>query len=289
MGLMGYFADLRGYAPLSLSQESELLERLKRKPCAEDRALLVTSNLRFTVLIASRYRGHGVPLEDLVNEGNIGLIEAAQRYDPQRGVRFLTYAVWWIRKSILAAISEQSLIRIPQYRKKQIKDAREKEDALSREEPAPPESRIDRAATESIRELDNLLKAFPQSFHLVDLVGTGADRPVDDYLEDTSAVSAEDRMLQDESDVIVEQAISFLSPLERKIIRGRFGMDGGRPLALKELAQQVGLSRERVRQIELKAKDKIRRAIVRRAGSHSTHGPKPTVAYSTGDAGRRQR
>src|SRR6476619_1727025 len=96
-----YFKELREHKPLSQDKEAELLERLRRSSDPADRSLLVTSNLRFVVSVALNYRGFGVPIEDLINEGNIGLIEAAERFDASRGIRFITYATWWVRKTIL--------------------------------------------------------------------------------------------------------------------------------------------------------------------------------------------
>ena len=124
MELSRYFSDIREHPPLSREQEIELTSRLDKRH-QEDKDLLITSNLGFVITVASEYRGLGIPFEDLINEGNLGLIEAAQRYDPKRGVRFITYAVWWIRKAILKSISDQAtVVRIPSYRRKKMRQFR---------------------------------------------------------------------------------------------------------------------------------------------------------------------
>src|SRR6185436_9822686 len=126
-----YYHSLKKCVPLSLAEEDALIRRLHSHPNAEDRSRLITSNLRFVVTIAKRYAQQGIPLEDLINEGNIGLIEAVRRFDPDRGTRFITYAVWWIKKSILAAIANQSLIRVPQYQQRKLKSVQEEEKSLA--------------------------------------------------------------------------------------------------------------------------------------------------------------
>jgi RNA polymerase primary sigma factor len=116
--LSRYFSEIRNYPILSKEQEMGLGKRI-RKGQARPRNELVESNLSFVVKVASEYRNLGIPFEDLLNEGNIGLIEAAHRYDPNKGTKFITYAIWWIRKSILKALSEQSnMVRVPNYQMK---------------------------------------------------------------------------------------------------------------------------------------------------------------------------
>jgi len=266
-----YYCALKQCVPLSSIEEDALIQRLKTRPTAQDRTLLITSNLRFVVTVARRYGQGGVPLEDLINEGNIGLIEAVQRFDPDRGTRFITYAVWWIRKSILAAIANQSLIRIPVYQQKKIKDLQEREKSLA-------SPSLGGSGTNDLRnadvsqELEELIHSMPRGFPLLDTfaaqIAGKSGRSMDDLLEDESAVSPERQMMEDEDEEIVAEAMRALKPLELKIIRGRFGMEDGTPKLLRELAEEVGLSRERVRQIEKGAKTRIRRSIRRRKASY---------------------
>src|ERR1044071_7127275 len=131
--LSRYFTEIREYPLLTKDEEMALADGVKRG----DRASLnelIESNLSFVVKVASEYRNLGLPFEDLLNEGNIGLIEAAHRYDAGKGTKFITYAIWWVRKSILKALSEQSnLVRVPTYQMKKVRKVRDTEAALSRE------------------------------------------------------------------------------------------------------------------------------------------------------------
>ena len=250
--------------PLSATEEDALIQRLKTHPTGQDRALLITSNLRFVVTIANRYKQSGIPLEDLINEGNIGLIEAVQRFDPDRGTRFITYAVWWIRKSILAAIANGSLIRVPQYQQRKLKRVRNEEKSLASRSSAGSRTKDPgEPLADAGDRLEELLASIPREFPLSDVYGwpsgPGSEGRVDDR-----PPSPELRMIEEENEQICEEILGQLQPLERKIIRGRFGMEDGRPRLLRELADEVGLSRERVRQIEMDARSRMRRAIRRR-------------------------
>ncbi|MCZ6600738.1 MAG: sigma-70 family RNA polymerase sigma factor, partial [Acidobacteria bacterium] len=128
--LSRYFSEIRNYPILTREEEMGLGKRIE-KGHRQPRNKLVESNLSFVVKVASEYRHLGIPFEDLLNEGNIGLIEAAHRYDHRKGTKFITYAIWWIRKSILKALSEQSnLVRVPNYQMKKVRAVRNTEKAL---------------------------------------------------------------------------------------------------------------------------------------------------------------
>jgi RNA polymerase primary sigma factor len=227
MGL--YLRELRRIPQLS-REEEQAFAALAAQGDRKARQHLIQANLRFVILVAKRYRNRGVPLEDLVNEGNIGLIHAAERFDPDRGVRFVSYAVWWIRQAILKAIHEDGRpIRLPKSR-------------------AEEHSRIE----ELRREAQKILSL---------------DSPVPGT-EDSGSLGAclEDRSVPKPEEVLVgvalrEQVGSLLAGLpdrEASILQDRFGLAGSRRITLLEVGRKHGLSRERVRQIEKKALRKIR-------------------------------
>ena len=131
--LSRYFSDIREYPLLTKEQEQGLARNVKNG-CRDSLHELVESNLSFVVKVASEYRNLGLPFEDLLNEGNIGLIEAAHRYDATKGTKFITYAIWWIRKSILKSLSEHSsLVRVPTYQMKKVREIRDAENSLRRQ------------------------------------------------------------------------------------------------------------------------------------------------------------
>lgn len=258
--LSRYFSDIREYPLLTKDEELVLAEGVKRG----DRAALnelIESNLSFVVKVSSEYRNLGLPFEDLLNEGNIGLIEAAHRYDAGKGTKFITYAIWWIRKSILKALSEQStLVRVPTYQLKKVREVRESERHLSRELGRKPfreeiSAHLDRA----VSKVDAILQIKMREVSLDDKVGEDRDTPISDYLVDDGSVNPEDEMIKNESEGMIRLAMCALSDQERTVVAHRFGLEGGRMMTLKEIGERMSLSRERIRQIESQAKRKLRK------------------------------
>lgn len=262
MELSRYFSDIREHPPLTREQEAELASRLKQcKP--EDKDLLITSNLGFVITVASEYRGLGIPFEDLINEGNLGLIEASHRYDPGRGVRFITYAVWWIRKAILKAVSDHStVVRVPSYRRKKMRQVRDAEKSLlSSLGRSPNRTELAERLEGAVATLDELLRTNPREISIDDPSAPDSDRAVGELIADAAAVCPETKMLREEDGRLVRRAMECLSPIEQRILRDRFGMQGKPPLTLSDIGAKLGISRERVRQIEVQAKQKIRQSI----------------------------
>ena len=262
--LSRYFSEIRSYRLLSKDEERRLAEKIK-KGCKRSLRNLIESNLSFVVKVASEYRNLGLPFEDLLNEGNVGLIEAAHRYDAIKGTKFITYAIWWIRKSILKALSEHSnLVRVPTYQMKKVREIREAENALrcslgrrpQREEIS---LRLDRSLT----KIDQVLQFSLHEMSLDEKVGKDRDTPISDYLIDDDTVNPEDDLVKRESNSLVTEAMAHLSKQERKVIRFRFGIAGGVALTLKEIGEMMDISRERVRQIECQAKERLRRIFAR--------------------------
>lgn len=258
--LSRYFTEIRGYPLLTKEQEQQLARRVQRgdKEAFEH---LVASNLSFVVKVASEYRNLGLPLEDLLNEGNLGLIEAARRYDPTKGTKFITYAIWWIRKSILKALAEQvNLVRVPTYQMKKVKQVREAEHTLRKELGRSPERHeISDRLDVSLRKVEQTLQVHAREMSLDETVGKEKTSLVSDYLVDPDVESPEERLLKREGSSLVAEAFEHLSENERIVIRHRFGLDGCPILTLKEIGEKMGVSRERVRQIETQAKLRLRR------------------------------
>lgn len=222
---------------------------------------LVESNLSFVVKIASQYRGMGLQFEDLLNEGNLGLIEAANRYDHRRGTKFITYAIWWIRKAILRALAEHgSLVRVPTYQMRKMRHLRQAERALTRElgRKAAREE-ISRKVGASVAKLDALMQLPCKEMSIDEKVGADSDSSVSDFLVDGKHSSVERELIREENQQLIRWALTSLNEQEKQIIMNRFGLAGGKTLTLKEIGGRMNLSRERVRQIEVQAKRKLRR------------------------------
>ncbi len=268
--LSRYFTEIRAYPLLTKEQEQQLARRVQQgdKEAFEH---LVASNLSFVVKVASEYRNLGLPLEDLLNEGNLGLIEAARRYDPAKGTKFITYAIWWIRKSILKALAEQvNLVRVPTYQMKKVKQVRETEHALRKELGRSPERHeISDRLEVSLKKVDQTLQVHSKELSLDDTVGKEKKTPVSDYLVDQDCESPEDKLLRREGTSLVTDALDHLSDQEQVVIRHRFGLDGCAILTLKEIGEKMGVSRERVRQIETQAKLRLRRLFNKPRNGHA--------------------
>jgi RNA polymerase primary sigma factor len=282
--LSRYFSEIREYPLLTKDEEMALAEGVKRG----DRGALnelIESNLSFVVKVSSEYRNLGLPFEDLLNEGNIGLIEAAHRYDAGKGTKFITYAIWWIRKSILKALSEHSnLVRVPNYQMKKVREIRDAEASLRRSlGRAPEREEISQRLSKSVVKIDQVLQFSMREVSLDDKVGKDRDKPISDYLVDPASSSPEDDLIHRESNSLVGEALSHLTEQERIVVSFRFGLQGGPPLTLKEIGEKMGISRERVRQIECQAKARLRKLFARKRMVHPV--PKKAAGRSAGRSG----
>jgi RNA polymerase primary sigma factor len=260
-----YLSRIGDFPILTEEEERKVTASLRGRNKSEAVHRLVESNLPFVVMIASQFKNPGLPLEDLLNEGNIGLIEAAHHFDHLRGTRFLTYAVWWIRKSILRALSRQSsLVRIPGYQMKKVRDLRATERALAKKLGRKPDrEEISRELQTSIARIDRILQAKPKKLSLEDKVGRLKGVPISEQLVDPWALNPEKELLREESQELIRLALKTLSDLERAVIINRFGLDGAEAQTLDEIGERLGITGERVRQIEFRARKRLRKLISR--------------------------
>jgi len=263
--LSRYFSDIREYPLLTKEQEQGLARKVKNG-CHDSLHELVESNLSFVVKVASEYRNLGLPFEDMLNEGNIGLIEAAHRYDATKGTKFITYAIWWIRKSILKSLSEHSsLVRVPTYQMKKVREIRDAEQSLRRSLGRKPKreeisTRLDR----SVNKIDQVLQFTLREMSLDDKVGKERDTPIADYLVDDNLITPEDDLIKREANTLVSEAMTDLTEQERTVLCHRFGIAGGPTLTLKEIGEMMNISRERVRQVECQAKNRLKKIFARK-------------------------
>jgi RNA polymerase primary sigma factor len=260
----------------SLKKYLKEISRLPRVTAAEERVLgraiqngdmpalkrLVEANLRFVVSYAKRYRGCGLSFLDLINEGNIGLIEAAKRYDPDKGVKFITYAVWWVRQAIIHALSDQSgAFRLPQKQANLLYRIGKAQSNLRSElQRTPTTEEIAKRMDVSVTDVSNLLQVSDENISLSAVIDEEHDFHLADKLEQDTIPSADLVLLKSSLRHLLRNALDELDAKEEKVVRQRFGLDGADPKTLKEIGEMMNLSRERIRQIEAQALDKLNRS-----------------------------
>ncbi len=258
--LNAYIREISRFQPLAADQEKELGRRIQK---GDQEALqrLVEANLRFVVSYAKRYRGLGLAFLDLIHEGSLGLMEAAKRFDPERNVKFISYAVWWVRQAIFHALSEHHrAFRVPQKLSGQISKVGNARDKLAAElERAPTTEELAKQTDMSEREVEKLLKVAGDDLSLSTLIGEDGSLELGDTLEQETIPSVELEMMRSSFEEQIRQLVDGLDEKEREVIRLRFGLGGEEAKTLQEIGEELGLSRERIRQIESKAKEKLRR------------------------------
>jgi RNA polymerase primary sigma factor len=223
---------------------------------------LVEANLRFVVSFAKKYRGCGLSFLDLINEGNIGLIEAAKRFNPKKNVKFITYAVWWVRQAIIHALSDHSgAFRLPQKQANLLYRIGKTISQLTLElERHPSPDEIARKLDIQVEEVTNLLQVADENVSLSTVIDEEHDFHLSDKLEQEQIPSADDTLLRDSLRTHLSACLDELDPKEEKVLRLRFGLDEEEPKTLKEIGEMMGLSRERIRQIEAQALEKLNRS-----------------------------
>lgn len=260
-GTLGvYFRDIGKFNLLTRDQEVRLARRVRRGD-QEALAALVTANLRFVVSVAKKYSGLGLSLEDLVSEGNVGLIRAAHRFDDRRGVRFLSYAVWWIKQAMLQALAEQvPVVRLPLNRAGLLNRMQRKADELRKAlEREPTYAEIASALSLTEEEVADTLESM-RTYLSLDGGIEGNDEEIGlmEFLEDSSVESPDALVTNSSLREDLAAAVGALPAREAEILRLYFGLDRDRGQTLEEIGNRFHLSRERVRQIKEAAIRRIR-------------------------------
>ena len=254
-----YLSEIGRVPLIDAKKEVELARRI-RKGDASAKQQLAEANLRLVVSIAKKYIGRGLSFLDLIQEGNIGLFRAVEKFDPERGFKFSTYATWWIRQAITRAIADQArTIRIPVHMVETINKLTHTQRRLVQElgrEPTLEELAVEMEM--DIKKVQHIQKISQDIVSLEAPVGSEEDSKLGDFIEDEEAINpfeATNRQLKKEN---VHAMLDFLTPRERKIIEMRFGLQDGIGHTLEEVGQEFGVTRERIRQIEAKVLQKMR-------------------------------
>ncbi len=248
--------------PLLTPEEEVALAKRAQEGDELARKKMIESNLRFVVNVAKKYQNQGLPLIDLINEGNIGLMTALDKFEIDRGYHFISYAVWWIRQAIMKAINEKSrAVRLPLNRTNELLQIQKAQKALMKD------MNSEDVSTEEIGTLTgfdsehvgNLLAISRDMISLdAPIFNDGSASNIGDFIEDTSQLSPEDSLLEHSLEADVRSLLSTLSDKEREIIELRFGLEGKNPMSLKEIGELYNLTKERIRQIEKKAIERLR-------------------------------
>jgi RNA polymerase primary sigma factor len=267
-----YLHDIRGLALLS-PQEERLVAQRAAAGDARARRRLVEANLRLVIAIARAYARAGVPLVDLIQEGNLGLLRAAEKFDWRRGTRFGTYAGWWIRQAVSRAAGEQArLIHLPERVVVRLHRVRRAAARLAQERGAEPSAeQIAQAADVPLEEVNDLLSLVEQPSSLDAALGTDEHRPLADVLEDSDAEAPAEVASQHLLSEDLHQALARLPQRERSVVMLRFGIGDGCMRTLREVGKELNISRERVRQIEERALASLRSASAVRSLRDTTY------------------
>lgn len=254
-----YLSEI-GNVPLLNAAEEVRLARAIAKGDKTAKSKLAEANLRLVVSIAKKYIGRGLSFLDLIQEGNIGLFRAVEKFDPERGFKFSTYATWWIRQAITRAIADQArTIRIPVHMVETINKFTHTQRRLAQElgrEPLPEEIAAEMGM--DLKKVDHIMKISQDIVSLEAPVGAEDDSKLGDFIEDTDSSSPDELTNRQILKENIHEMLQYLSPREKKIIKMRFGLGDGVGHTLEEVGREFGVTRERIRQIEAKVLQKLR-------------------------------
>jgi RNA polymerase primary sigma factor len=260
-----YLRELKEVSLLTPEEEKQLGWRIINDECPESKERMITANLRLVVSISKNYAHRGLPLSDLIEEGNIGLIKAVEGFDPAQGARFSTYASWWIKQAIKRTlINAVQPIHIPAYMVDLI--ARWKQTTRKLEERLGRQPTVHELAEEMGLPVKKLLivRRAVKAYHAPSqspAKGDGEEADLGDIFEDTRGVAPERDVERREDLALITKLLESIDERDARVLRLRFGLEGKEPLTLKEIGQEVGLTRERVRQIEVEALKKLQQQL----------------------------
>lgn len=249
-----YFSEIEKTKPLDPSEEIRLTKLVKK---GDRKALnmIIESNLKFVVSVANKYRVTGIPLEDLINEGNIGLVKSAFRFDETRGFKFISYAVWWIRQSILQALAEQSrIVRLPLNKIGSINKINKAYAQLEQKFERPPTAEeISELVELSLTEVKQSLKNTGRHVSMDAPLIEGEDSNLYDVMGSDESPSPDTQLMLESLREEIRRALDTLTPREADVVSSYFGLNAGHAMTLEEIGEKFDLTRERVRQIKEKA------------------------------------
>ena len=256
--LTQYMEEISRIKILTREEEINLAKAIK---AGDPKAIqeMVRRNLKYVVTVANKYRGLGISLQDLIEEGNIGLIQAAKRFDVSRNVKFITYAVWWIKQAIMHSLAEQSgTVKLPVKQAGKVNKINKRSQQMTQDlEREPTQSEIAKSLGFGDEEINSIMRAYRTHLSLDSPLKDDENTPYLDLLENQDFIPYDDQLMQELLNNKVDQLLEDLSEREAKILKMRFGFFG-EVKTLEEIGKEIGLSRERVRQIEKRAKLKLK-------------------------------